>query len=418
MKNRNWKKNAAAIALVGAIAAGGVVAGAVATRQQITAELRPDIGLTLNGQSQTLDKSIIAYNGTTYLPIRNIGELMGLDVDWNGTTQTVILNEQTGTTTPTPSPVVSTTPTTGDIGLEKAKSIALADAGLTASQVTFTKARQDWDDGRMVYDVDFYTGTAKYDYEILASDGTVLQREKETFSTGGTGTTSDVGLEKAKSIALADAGLTASQVTFTKARQDWDDGRMVYDVDFYTSTTKYDYEIAASDGTILQREQESFNTGVGTGTTGDIGLEKAKSIALSNAGLSASQVTFTKARQDWDDGRMVYDVEFYTGTAKYDYEIAASNGAILQKDQEKFVTSTPATGTTNNGSYIGVEKAKSIALANAGLSASQVTFVKAQQDWDDGRMEYEIEFYYGGLKYEYTINAANGTILDMDMDRD
>lgn len=265
MKNRNWKKNAAAIALVGAIAAGGVVAGAVATRQQITAELRPDIGLTLNGQSQTLDKSIIAYNGTTYLPIRNIGELMGLDVDWNGTTQTVILNEQTGTaTTPTPSPVVSTTPTTGDIGLEKAKSIALADAGLTASQVTFTKAQQDWDDGRMVYDVDFYTSTAKYDYEI------------------------------------------------------------------------------AADGTVLQREQEKFVTG----------------------------------------------------------------------------TSSTGTGTTNNGSYIGVEKAKSIALANAGLSASQVTFVKAQQDWDDGRMEYEIEFYYGGMKYEYTILATNGTILDMDVDRD
>ena len=355
MKNRNWKKNAVALTLVGAIAAGGVVAGAVATRQQILAELRPDIGLTLNGQSQTLDKSIIAYDGTTYLPIRNIGELMGLDVDWNGTTQTVILNEQTGTSTPAATTPVTTTPvastpvtttpvaTTGDIGLEKAKSIALADAGLTASQVTFTKAWQDWDDGRMVYDVDFYTSSAKYDYEILASDGTILQREKETFTTAGTGTgtTSDVGLEKAKSIALADAGLIASQVTFTKARQDWDDGRMVYDVDFYTSTAKYDYEIAAN-GTVLQREQETFTT-AGTGT---------------------------------------------------------------------------GTGTTNNGSYIGVEKAKSIALANAGLSANQVTFVKAQQDWDDGRMEYEIEFYYGGMKYEYTILATNGTILDMEVDRD
>ena len=266
MKNRNWKKNVAALALVGAIAAGGVVAGAVATRQQIIAELRPDISLQLNGQAQALDKSIIAYNGTTYLPIRNIGELMGMDVDWNGTTQTVILNDQ-ATTSPspstTPTPVATTTPSTSDIGLEKAKSIALADAG-----------------------------------------------------------------------------------------------------------------------------------------------------------LSASQVTFTKARQDWDDGRMVYDVEFYTSTAKYDYEIAASNGAILQKDQEQFVTSTPATGTTNNGSYIGVEKAKSIALSNAGLSASQVTFVKAQQDWDDGRMEYEIEFYYGGLKYEYTILATTGTILEKDVDRD
>ena len=112
---------------------------------------------------------------------------------------------------------------------------------------------------------------------------------------------------------------------------------------------------------------------------------------------------------------MVYDVDFYTGTAKYDYEVAA-DGTILQREQEAFTTS--GTGGTVSGSYIGVEKAKSIALSNAGLSASQVTFVKAQQDWDDGRAEYEIEFYYGGLKYEYTINATTGAILEMDKDYD
>ena len=259
MKNRNWKKNAAALALVGAIAAGGVVAGAAATRQQITAELRPDISLTLNGQTQALDKSIIAYNGTTYLPIRNIGELLGMDVDWNGTTRTVILNDQAGTTTPTSTttPVV-TTPTTGDIGLEKAKSIALADAGLTASQVTFTKARQDWDDGRMVYDVDFYTGTAKYDYEV-AADGTILQREQEAFTTSGTGGTvsgSYIGVEKAKSIALSNAGLSASQVTFVKAQQDWDDGRAEYEIEFYYGGLKYEYTINATTGAILEMDKD------------------------------------------------------------------------------------------------------------------------------------------------------------------
>ena len=328
MMNLNWKKRAAALTLVGVIAAGGVAAGAAATRQQITAELRPDIGLTLNGQSQALDKTIIAYNGTTYLPIRSIGELLGMDVDWNNSTQTVILNEQAAT-----APPAVTTPTTGDIGLEKAKSIALTDAGLTASQVTFTKARQDRDDGRMVYDVDFYTSTAKYDYEIAASDGTILQREKETYSSGGTGTTSNVGLEKAKSIALADAGLTANQVTFTKAKQDWDDGRMVYDVDFYTSTAKYDYEIAAN-GTILQREQEQF-LAAGTGSTGTgsyIGLDKAKSIALQQAGVSSSQATFVKVEQDWDDGRMEYEIEFYVGRTEYEFTIDAATGAILDMD--------------------------------------------------------------------------------------
>ena len=332
MMNLNWKKRAAALTLVGVIAAGGVAAGAAA-RQQITAELRPDIGLTLNGQSQTLDKTIIAYNGTTYLPIRSIGELLGMDVDWNGTTQTVILNEQAGTATPAVTTPAVTTPATGDIGLEKAKSIALADAGLTASQVTFTKAKQDWDDGRKVYDVDFYTSAAKYDYEIAASDGTILQREKEVYTTGGTGSTSDVGLEKAKSIALTDAGLTASQVTFTKAEQDWDDGRKVYDVDFYTSAAKYDYEIAAA-GTILQREQEQF-LAAGTGSTGTgsyIGLDKAKSIALQQAGVSSSQATFVKVEQDWDDGRMEYEIEFYVGRTEYEFTIDAATGAILDMD--------------------------------------------------------------------------------------
>ena len=336
--NRNWKKRAAALALVGVVAIGGMAAGAAAARQYITAELRPDIALQLNGKNQTLSDSMIAYNGRTYLPIRNVGDLLGLEVDWNNDTNTVILNDNGGTSTGTGT---NTGTSTGSITLERAKEIALADAGLTASQVTFTQARQDWDDGRQTYEVDFYTSSSKYDYEILTADGTILQRERETFSSGNSGT-GDIGLEQVKTIALTDAGLTASQVTFTQTRQDWDDGRLTYEVDFYTSTHKYDYEILASNGTILQEDRTALNvsgtgssgTGTGTGTASAVTLEQAKTIALSNAGLSASQVTFVKAHQDWDDGRLEYEIEFYYGNVEYEYTIDANTGKIVDMDRD------------------------------------------------------------------------------------
>ena len=61
-------------------------------------------------------------------------------------------------------------------------------------------------------------------------------------------------------------------------------------------------------------------------------------------------------------------------------------------------------------------QAKQIALQNAGLKESEVTFVKCGLDMDDGRMEYEIEFYRGNLEYDYDIDAVTGAIVSMDRD--
>ncbi|MCD8368527.1 MAG: PepSY domain-containing protein, partial [Clostridiales bacterium] len=50
--------------------------------------------------------------------------------------------------------------------------------------------------------------------------------------------------------------------------------------------------------------------------------------------MSSSDATFTTAKQDKDDGVVVYDIEFYTSTKEYEYEINATTGAILDKDVE------------------------------------------------------------------------------------
>ena len=65
-----------------------------------------------------------------------------------------------------------------------------------------------------------------------------------------------------------------------------------------------------------------------------IGVGKAKSIALKDAGVSASSVTFTKAKLDRDDGVAVYEIEFYSGDTEYEYEIDATSGAVRDRDSE------------------------------------------------------------------------------------
>ena len=69
-----------------------------------------------------------------------------------------------------------------------------------------------------------------------------------------------------------------------------------------------------------------------------------------------------------------------------------------------------------SGNYIGSEKAQQIALENAGLSADSVTFIRTKLDYDDGRAEYEVEFYQGNVEYDYDIDAVSGTILSYDHD--
>ena len=70
----------------------------------------------------------------------------------------------------------------------------------------------------------------------------------------------------------------------------------------------------------------------------------------------------------------------------------------------------------NTGSYIGAEKAKSVALAHVGVNQSQVTRLRCELEKDDGRWEYQVEFCYGTMEYEYEIDAYTGAILSRDME--
>ena len=79
-------------------------------------------------------------------------------------------------------------------------------------------------------------------------------------------------------------------------------------------------------------------------------------------------------------------------------------------------SSTTKKNTIDISSF--VEKAKTLALNHAGLSAGEVSLSKAKFENDDGIMVYEIEFIKDRTEYEYTIDAASGKILEFDSEYD
>ena len=256
---------------------------------------------------------------------------------------------------------------------------------------------------------------------------------------------------KAQEIALAHAGVKAADATITKSKLDYDDGRQVYEIEWYANGAKYDYEIAVATGEIVNSGYEA-KTVVGTGnnaapadstqpdttasgatttpvqttpstnaSTGTVDEAKAQEIALAHAGVKAADATVTKSKLDYDDGRQVYEIEFVvssgTGYTEYDYEIDAATGKIISYDYdaESYTTSQSTNTNANANVKISEATAKQTALARVS-GATEKDIYEWKLDYDDGRPEYEGKIIYGGTEYEFTIDANTGAIIEWDME--
>ena len=142
-----------------------------------------------------------------------------------------------------------------------------------------------------------------------------------------------------------------------------------------------------------------------------------------------------KTKYDWDDGH--YDVEFWCVGYEFDYDVDGQTGEILREETDYRCTlptvpdttqdttpkdttpqdTTPKDTTPAQPTDIGVEAAKAAALARAGVSEADATWIKCQREYDDGRLEYEIEFTAGGTEYEITVLAADGTVTKYETEK-
>ncbi len=230
---------------------------------------------------------------------------------------------------------------------EQAATAAITDAGLTEDKVTIADIALYDAQGVSRYGVVFLTDTTRYKYEIDANTGAVLAQYTQAISYSSTDTVTYLTMEQALSYALTDTGLTRDQVTVTDVSLDRENGVRVYDLEFASDTTKYDYEINAVSGAVVKKEvktMQTIKTTTSNNTTNNnttnnnttstsstlITADSAKEIAMNHAGVAASSVTKIKAELDRDDGMTIYEVEFKVSNGlKYEYEINAANGNVI-----------------------------------------------------------------------------------------
>lgn len=245
----------------------------------------------------------------------------------------------------------------GYISVDEAKSAAYAHAGVAESDVVYVETDFDSEHGVMVYEVEFYAGNVEYEYDINAQTGEVVKYAQQNTGTSipsGTVSGDYIGETAAKEAALSHAGVSEADVCWLKADFDSDDGIYLYELEFAANGVKYDYDVNALTGDIVKFEQEQTGNlsgngnganGSGTGSgngnqygsvdTGSfIGEAAAKSAALSDAGVSESDVTRMKCELDRDNGSYKYEIEFDVGRMEYEYEVDASTGAILKSEHD------------------------------------------------------------------------------------
>ncbi len=153
---------------------------------------------------------------------------------------------------------------------------------------------------------------------------------------------------------------------------------------------------------------------------GLISKDEAKDAALEHAGFKAEDVNFVKTEYDSDDGKSVYEVEFYTKDFKeYDYKIDAKTGEVISfdEDAEDYDKGGKNSATTNGNAsdLITVDRAKEIAVGK--VPGSSVTDIKEFDfDADNGRIIYEGTLVYDNKSYEFSIDAKTGEILKWEQE--
>ena len=330
------------------------------------------------------------------------------------------------------------------IGKSAAALAAEEYAGTLAVNAVTADVDPELDELPPCYEVELKTAWGEFDYLVDAFTGEVLSGQRDLLNTAGTS-----GLTEAQAFDAA-AGrfgaqypaLDGNNLLDAVTRLDQHDGRQVYYVNFTCGGYHFQYEIDARTGAALSWSTDYPGTPAApdpapAATPGtdreptpvatpapedpsqaqDVGRDAAVQAALAHAGLSESQITGLAVERDWDDGRLEYEIEFWCGGVEYDYTIDGGSCAVLGHEQDHHSThhDTPSPSQAQD---VGRDAAVQAALTHAGLSESQVTGLKVEQDWDDGRLEYEIEFWCSGVEYDYTIDGRDGSVLSAEQETD
>ena len=255
------------------------------------------------------------------------------------------------------------------IPMEEAQEAALKAADIEAADADISATTLSEVAGVACYKVEFTSGEYAYAYTINAETGAVMEMSSQEQNAQTSGTQTETADPAASAPAQTSGSASAQAQTSAAA---------------------------------------PAQNATGTGTVDEAAAQK---IALEHAGVKAADATITKSKLDYEDGRRVYDIEWYAGGAKYDYEIAVDNGEIISSAYEE-----KTMGADSRNVTVSEADAKKTALDRVS-GATDKDLYEWKLDYDDGRPEYEGKIIYGGTEYEFTIDAATGSVMEWDAEK-
>lgn len=219
------------------------------------------------------------------------------------------------------------------IDSNEAKNIALNHAGVDDSSLIEFDIDLEYENGITYYEIEFETVYCEYEYDVNAQTGEIIRYEwddSDSFTPvpATSPSPSVIGREEAKKIAFKHAGVDESLVTELEIELDRDDGILIYEVEFETADYEFEYDIDAKTGKVIEFEREKKDDEDFIGNV--ISEEEAKRIAFGHAGVNQSDAEDIEIEIDFDDGKVLYCVEFSIGELEFEYKIEAYSGSIVE----------------------------------------------------------------------------------------
>lgn len=244
-----------------------------------------------------------------------------------------------------------------------------------------------------------------------------------------------ISMEAAQEVALKAANIAAEDAAISATTLNEVAGTSCYKVEFTSGDYAYAYTVNAETGAVMEMSSQEKNevdtqaqteatvpaadsattqssvAATAQTVTGTVDEEMAQKIALEHAGVKATDATITKSKLDYEGRRQVYEIEWYAGGKKYDYEIAVDTGEILSSAYDEKTSGW----SVSNSSNVTVSEADAKQTALGRVSgATQKDIYEWKFDYDDGRPEYEGKIIYGGTEYDFTIDASSGAVIEWE----
>lgn len=163
-----------------------------------------------------------------------------------------------------------------------------------------------------------------------------------------------ISKNEVKDIVVSNMNVSSSDVYFESIDLELD--KNYYEVELYYQNNDYEYKVDAKSGNVIYNDfnvnNNSNNNGLensngngnqngnnnsnnaGNASNAKISLQEARDIALTHANLDISAVNMVKCESEYDNGVLVYEIDFTYNNYEYDYKVDANTGEIISYDKD------------------------------------------------------------------------------------